>query len=149
MIDERLPAALLIQTYYRTVVQRRQRLASLTRLSKIDDSKPEVDNRLRKRSVDDDTATIDIRRIPVGSLAVTVSFLGSMKDILAVMLACKHLHKLFTFNRVWNSFFELNYPALVAHIRESNDNRATDRINIRQLAQTGVEETNRLTDEYT
>ena len=141
-------AALRLQAFFRAVIRRRSRLADLTRLAVVDDPHLEIDNSLRKLSVDEDSATIDIRRLPVASLAVTVSYLGSMRDLLNVMLACKHLHKLFAFNRVWNCFFELNFPDLVAHIRESNDNRTLDRINVRQLAAKGVAETNRLADEY-
>ena len=141
--ESREQAARLIQAKYREWKSKQRQAMMLENLGKIDQTRNEiveVDRKLSILEAAESIGTIDFRFLPVDSLVIIISYIGDLKTFLAFSRVSKHVHKIYRYNVVWNTFFQQSYPKVVEFILEKNERPSLDKVNLKNIVQTSVPE---------
>lgn len=144
-------AARTIQRAYRRWKTNRDTAMMLERLGMIDSDRNEIVEVQKKfEDTEEDTVTgkVDFRVVPVDSLVNIISYLGDLRSFLEFSKVTKHLHKVYKFNVVWNTFFSQSYPKVVEYILEKNDRPSLDKVNLKNVVIAGVEDMRRSYDHW-
>ena len=69
-----------------------------------------------------------------------IGFIGDIRTFLGFMQACKHIHRVYKFNVVWNNFLQQSFPKVVKYIQDKNSQPDISKVNLRNIVQSSSKE---------
>lgn len=138
-------SARVIQKFYREYAahkQQRQHNKNIGIINELENEIIEISRKLSDQKEYKDSTEFSLRDVGTESLVTIISFLGGSATFFDFMVTCKHVHKVFRYNIVWNTFLEQACPSVIQHLLAKNSKKDSSGVNLKTLLKAAIEGTN-------
>lgn len=155
--DDKARFAVSIQRAFRKFALRRStfsKVRHLNEIGKVEESALQIYDLRRKLSSQMDAEEayaqpkINIKMIPVEAMIKIIGFFDK-KQFFEFMTVCKHVHKVYRYNQLWNNFFTTFSPVIVDFVVKKNAVLDADFINLKSVVSHSIRETEQQLEEIT